>query len=129
MDIPKNLHYAKTHEWSFDNGDGTLTIGITEHAQEALGDVVFVELPEVGRELEAGEDFGVVESVKAASDVYSPVSGEVIAINEELEDSPETINESPYQDGWLMKLKMSDTDELGNLLNAKAYLAVTQEDD
>ena len=128
MDIPKNLKYAKSHEWTLDNGDGTVTIGITEHAQEALGDVVFVELPEVGRELEAGEDFGVVESVKAASDVYAPISGEVLEVNEELEDSPETINESPYQDGWLMKLKIAAPEELDNLLDANAYLAVTQED-
>ena len=128
MDIPKNLKYAKSHEWTLDNGDGTVTIGITEHAQEALGDVVFVELPEVGRELEAGEDFGVVESVKAASDVYAPISGEVLEVNEELEDSPETINEFPYQDGWLMKLKIAAPEELDNLLDANAYLAVTQED-
>ena len=128
MDIPKDLKYAKSHEWAKDNGDGTITVGITEHAQEALGDVVFVELPELGRELEAGEDFGVVESVKAASDVYAPVSGEVIEVNEDLEDNPETINESPYQDGWLMKLKMVEPTELENLLDAKGYKQVTLED-
>lgn len=128
MDIPKNIKYAKTHEWTLDNGDGTVTIGITEHAQDALGDVVFVELPEMGRELEANEEFGVVESVKAASDVYAPVSGEVIEVNEELEDNPEIINESPYQDGWIMKLKMSDPTELESLLDAAAYKKVTLED-
>jgi glycine cleavage system H protein len=128
MDIPRNLKYAKTHEWLLDNGDGTVTIGISEHAQDALGDIVFVELPEEGRELEAGEEFGVVESVKAASDVYSPVSGEVIEVNSELEDSPETINASPYQDGWLMKVKLSDPDELKALLDPAAYKLVTQED-
>lgn len=128
MDIPKNIKYAKTHEWTLDNGDGTVTVGITEHAQDALGDVVFVELPELGRELEASEEFGVVESVKAASDVYAPVSGEVIEVNEELEDNPEIINESPYQDGWIMKLKMSDPSELDSLLDAAAYKKVTLED-
>ncbi len=128
MDIPKNIKYAKTHEWTLDNGDGTVTVGITEHAQDALGDVVFVELPELGRELEASEEFGVVESVKAASDVYAPVSGEVIEVNEELEDNPEIINESPYQDGWIMKLKMSDPSELDSLLDAAAYKKVSLED-
>ncbi len=128
MDIPKNIKYAKTHEWTLDNGDGTVTVGITEHAQDALGDVVFVELPEMGRELEANEEFGVVESVKAASDIYAPVSGEVIEVNEELEDNPEIINESPYQDGWIMKLKMADPAELESLLDAAAYKKVTLED-
>ncbi len=128
MEFPKNLKYASSHEWALDNGDGTVTVGISEHAQEALGDVVFVELPEVGSELEAGEEFGVVESVKAASDVYSPVSGEVIGVNSDLEDSPETINESPYKEGWLIKIKMTDATELDDLLDAKAYSQVAEEE-
>lgn len=127
MNFPKNLKYAQSHEWAQDNGDGSVTIGISEHAQEALGDVVFVELPEVGSELEAGEAFGVVESVKAASDVYSPLSGEVIDVNSQLEDSPETINASPYQEGWLIKVKMSDPDELDSLLDASSYSKFVEE--
>ena len=128
MEFPKNLKYASSHEWTLDNGDGTVTIGITEHAQDALGDVVFVELPDVGSELNAGEEFGVVESVKAASDVYSPVSGEVLEVNSDLEDSPETINESPYESGWLIKVKMSDASELEDLLDAAAYSKIAEED-
>ncbi|MCA9840159.1 MAG: glycine cleavage system protein GcvH [Trueperaceae bacterium] len=128
MEFPKNLKYASSHEWTLDNGDGTVTIGITEHAQDALGDVVFVELPDVGSELNAGEEFGVVESVKAASDVYSPVSGEVLEVNSDLEDSPETINESPYESGWLIKVKMSDASELEDLLDADAYSKIAEED-
>ena len=121
MTSPKQLKYAKSHEWLKDNGDGTATVGISAHAQDALGDVVFVELPEVGRELSAGDEFGVVESVKAASDLYSPVSGEVIEVNSVLEDSPETINESPFEVGWIMKLRFSDAAELDKLLDAEAY--------
>ncbi|MHB0775574.1 glycine cleavage system protein GcvH [Halomonas sp. WWR20] len=119
--IPANLRYTDSHEWVLDNGDGTVTIGITDHAQEALGDVVFVELPEVGRELDAGEEFGVIESVKAASDLYAPLAGEIIEVNEALEDTPETVNDSPYDDGWLAKLKLADTDDLETLLDAEAY--------
>ncbi|GAB2799852.1 hypothetical protein GCM10027040_29140 [Halomonas shantousis] len=128
--IPANLRYTDSHEWVLDNGDGTVTIGITDHAQEALGDVVFVELPEVGRELEAGEEFGVIESVKAASDLYSPLSGEIVEINEALEDAPETVNDSPYEDGWIAKLKLADADDLETLLDAEAYanLAAAEED-
>lgn len=121
MTSPQHLKYAQSHEWVLDNGDGTVTVGITAHAQEALGDVVFVELPEVGRELTAGDEFGVVESVKAASDLYSPVGGEVLEVNSALEDAPETINESPFESGWIMKVRLSDVSELGNLLNAAAY--------
>ncbi|CAN5851363.1 glycine cleavage system protein GcvH [soil metagenome] len=121
MTSPKHLKYAKSHEWVLDNGDGTATVGITAHAQEALGDVVFVELPEVGRELAAGDEFGVVESVKAASDLYSPVSGEVLEVNSALEDSPETINESPFETGWIMKVRLSDAADLENLLDAATY--------
>lgn len=121
MTSPKHLKYAKSHEWVLDNGDGTATVGITAHAQEALGDVVFVELPEVGREVAAGDEFGVVESVKAASDLYSPVSGEVLEVNSALEDSPETINESPFETGWIMKVRLSDAADLENLLDADTY--------
>lgn len=126
--IPPELNYVDTHEWIRDEGDGSVTIGITEHAQEALGDVVFVELPEVGRELSAGDDFGVVESVKAASDLYSPLSGEILDVNGSLEDSPETINEAPYKAGWLIKLRLSDKGELADLLDAEAYAKVVEAD-
>ncbi|MEC8936898.1 MAG: glycine cleavage system protein GcvH, partial [Pseudomonadota bacterium] len=95
--LPANLRYAASHEWVLDHQDGTVTIGITDHAQEALGDVVFVELPEVGQSLSKGKEFGVIESVKAASDLYSPVNGEVIEVNEALEDAPETVNDAPYE--------------------------------
>lgn len=122
--IPANLRYNDTHEWVLDNGDGTVTIGITDHAQEALGDVVFVELPELGRALTKGEEFSVVESVKAASDLYAPLAGEVIAVNEELEDAPETINESPYENGWIIKVRVDDAGAVSALLDADAYQAV-----
>lgn len=127
--IPANLRYAESHEWVLDNGDGTVTIGISDHAQEALGDVVFVELPEVGRSLELKEEFGVVESVKAASDLYAPVAGEIIAVNEALEDAPETLNESPYEDGWIMKVRVEDAAQLDDLLDADGYQAVASADD
>ncbi|AVV33148.1 MAG: glycine cleavage system protein H [Cobetia sp.] len=119
--IPATLKYTESHEWVQDNGDGTVTIGITDHAQEALGDVVFVELPEVGRELALEEEFGVIESVKAASDLYAPLAGEVIAVNESLEDAPESVNESPYDDAWILKMKVADSAELDKLLDADAY--------
>ena len=121
MTSPEHLKYAKSHEWLKDNGDGTATVGISAHAQEALGDVVFVELPEVGRELAAGDEFGVVESVKAASDLYSPVSGEVLEVNSALIGAPETLNESPFEAGWIMKVRLEDASELDNLLDADAY--------
>ncbi|WP_299232912.1 glycine cleavage system protein GcvH [uncultured Halomonas sp.] len=127
--IPANLRYADSHEWVLDNGDGTVTIGISDHAQEALGDVVFVELPEVGRTLELKEEFGVVESVKAASDLYAPVAGEVIDVNEALEDAPETLNESPYEDGWIMKVRLEDATQIDDLLDADGYQAVASADD
>jgi len=127
--VPANLRYTKSHEWILDNGDGTVTIGITDHAQEALGDVVFVELPEVGRELETDEEFGVIESVKAASDLYAPLAGEVLAVNEALEDAPETVNESPYEDGWIARIKPSDATVLDSLLDADAYAAIADAED
>ncbi|MCK2042294.1 glycine cleavage system protein GcvH [Chromohalobacter salexigens] len=122
--IPANLRYTDSHEWVLDNNDGTVTIGITDHAQESLGDVVFVELPDTGRQLDAGEEFGVIESVKAASDLYLPLSGEVVAVNESLEDSPEAVNEHPYEDGWIIKLKLAEPDALDALLDATAYDAL-----
>ena len=117
MSVPGELQYTKTHEWVRMEGD-TATIGITEHAQDELGDVVFVELPEEGRTLDAGEAFGAVESVKAVSDLYAPLAGEVVEVNETLGDSPEKINEDPYGDGWVLKLRVSGEAEL---LSAEAY--------
>ncbi len=127
--IPANLRYAKSHEWVLDNGDGTVTVGISDHAQQALGDVVFVELPEVGRTLTQEEEFGVIESVKAASDLYAPIAGEILEVNESLEDAPEAVNESPYEEGWIMKVRLEDVTDLDALLDADAYKAVTDADD
>ena len=121
--IPSELKYVDSHEWIRVESDGTAVIGVTYHAQDLLGDVVFVELPEVGAEVSAGEEAGVVESVKAASDIYAPLSGEVVAINDELEDSPELVNSDPYGDGWFFKLKLTDTDELKELLSDEDYAA------
>ena len=119
--IPADLKYLASHEWVRVEADGVLTVGISDHAQSALGDLVFVETPELGRQLTAGEAFAVVESVKAASDVYSPVTGEVLAVNDALSATPELINESPYGEGWLMKIRPSDASELSKLLDAPAY--------
>lgn len=116
------LRYARSHEWARIEDDGTVTVGISDHAQEALGDVVFVELPEEGADLSAGDEAGVVESVKAASDIYAPVSGKVIAINSTLEDAPETVNSDPYQDGWFFRLQPEDVAEVESLLlDGEAY--------
>ncbi|MEO5343840.1 MAG: glycine cleavage system protein GcvH [Gammaproteobacteria bacterium SHHR-1] len=120
--LPNDLKYASSHEWIRNEGDGTASIGITDHAQGQLGDLVYIELPEPGSRLEAGRECAVVESVKAASDIYSPVSGEVIAINPVLADSPETVNESPFNDGWLLRIRMDDPTQLEDLLDAEAYL-------
>jgi glycine cleavage system H protein len=128
-EIPSELLYAKSHEWVRNEGDGTVTIGITDHAQEMLGDLVFVDPPEVGEAVEAGSDCAVVESVKAASDVYSPVSGEVVAVNETLQDAPETINEDAFGDGWIFRVKLSDPAELEALLDADSYTAMIADDD
>ena len=128
-DTPKDLLYTKSHEWVRNEGDGTVTIGITDHAQEQLGDLVFVDLPEVGSKLSVGDDCAVVESVKAASDVYSPVSGEVVEVNEALDGSPETINEDAFGDGWMFKLRLDSADELEALLDADAYDALVAEED
>jgi glycine cleavage system H protein len=118
---PSELKYASSHEWARLEADGTVTVGITDHAQDALGDVVFVELPEVGITLAAADEAGVVESVKAASDIYAPISGAVIAINPKLEDEPETVNSDPYNDGWFYKLQPNDSTELDALLSAADY--------
>ncbi|MFW9079637.1 glycine cleavage system protein GcvH [Pseudomonas sp. P2757] len=124
--IPADLRFAESHEWARLEADGTVTVGISDHAQEALGDVVFVELTEVGKVFAAEDQAGVVESVKAASDIYSPISGEVIAINEELGGSPELLNSDPYG-AWIFKLKPSDKAELDKLLDAAAYKAAIGE--
>ncbi len=126
---PQDLKYAKSHEWVRDEGDGVVTIGISDHAQEALGDLVFVELPETGATLAAGDECVVVESVKAASDIYSPLSGEVIQVNEALSDAPEIINDEPYAGGWIFKLKASNVAELDDLMDAAAYLAHAESED
>jgi glycine cleavage system H protein len=123
MDTPSDLKYTSSHEWLKDNGDGTATVGITFHAQDALGELVYVELPEVGRSVAAGEACVVVESTKAASDVYAPLSGEVVAVNDVLADAPQTVNESPYDTGWLFKLKLADASQLQGLMSAADYTA------
>lgn len=127
--VPGDLKYTKSHEWVRIEGDGTLVIGITDHAQDLLGDMVYVEVPDVGRSLEAEEACAVVESVKAASDVYSPVSGQVTAANAALADSPETVNSDPYGDGWLMKLAPTERDELNQLMDAEAYEALLKSEE
>ncbi|PSS48651.1 glycine cleavage system protein GcvH [Pseudomonas sp. BBP2017] len=124
--IPADLRFAESHEWAKLEADGTVTVGISDHAQEALGDVVFVELAEVGKVFAAGDAAGVVESVKAASDIYAPVSGEVIAVNESLADSPDSLNSDPYG-SWIFKLKPSDKAELDKLLDAAGYQAAIGE--
>ena len=125
--MDKTLKFTDSHEWVRDNGDGTVTIGISQHAQEMLGDVVFVDLPNIEDELTVGESFSLIESVKAASDIYSPITGEVIEINEELEDSPELVNEEPYEGGWIAKIKLSDPEELNQLKDAEEYLTTLEE--
>ncbi|NKC16534.1 MAG: glycine cleavage system protein GcvH [Gammaproteobacteria bacterium] len=127
-EIPGHLKYVRTHEWVRDEGDGKVYIGITEHAQEQLGDVVYVELPEVGRAVSAGEEVAVVESVKTASDIYAPVSGEVVAVNEALADNPEWLNSGPYTDGWMMCIALSDAHELDGLLDSAGYAQAVAKD-
>jgi len=121
--IPSELKYATSHEWVRNDGNGVVTVGITEHAQELLGDMVFVELPDVDDEINAGEDVAVAESVKAASDIYTPVTGKVLEVNENLEDSPELVNSDAFGDGWLFKVKLADENELNALLDAQGYEA------
>lgn len=128
VETPQDLNYMASHEWIRDEGGDVVAVGISDYAQDSLGDVVYVELPEVGDLLIVEEEAGAVESVKAASDIYAPVSGEVIEINGELEDSPEIINESPYGDGWFYKIKMSDPSELERLLSADEYINSLEEE-
>lgn len=122
--IPQELKYIATHQWVRLDGDGVATVGITDFAQESLGDVVFVEMPALGSQVRGGEEAGVVESVKSASDVFSPVTGEVVAINDHLEDEPERTNEDPYGEGWMFRVRISNPSELETLLDAEAYQAV-----
>ena len=122
-EVRSDLKYRESHEWVRDEGDGIVTVGISDHAQEQLGDTVYVELPEVGNSYGQGEACAVVESVKAASDAYAPVSGEVVEANEALEDEPERVNTDPYGDGWMFKMKLSDPSQLDGLLDADAYEA------
>ena len=121
VEFSGDLHYAKSHEWVRIEDDGSVTVGISDHAQEALGDVVFVELPELQMVIAAGDEAGVVESVEAASDIYAPISGTVIAVNELLDDAPETVNTSPYIDGWFFKLQPDNLGDVQNLMDVNAY--------
>lgn len=125
-EIPTECRYASTHEWARLEDDGTVTVGITDHAQNALGDVVYVELPESDAQVNAAEEAGVVESVKAASDIYAPISGTVIAINSALEDAPETVNDDPFGDGWFFKIQPDDVAQLEELLDGDAYAEVCE---
>lgn len=124
--IPDNLKFLDSHEWARQEDDGTITVGISDHAQELLGDIVFVELPDIGKNIEKKGDVAVVESVKAASDVYSPISGEVTQVNQVLSDNPEIINTSPYEEGWFFKIKPQDINELAELLDSEAYKKISE---
>ncbi|ELQ6221624.1 glycine cleavage system protein GcvH [Cronobacter turicensis] len=126
--VPNELKYSKEHEWLRKEADGTYIVGITEHAQELLGDMVFVDLPDVGKTVNAGDDCAVAESVKAASDIYAPVSGEIVAVNDALSDSPELVNSEPYGQGWIFKIKASDEAEVAALLDASAYEALLEDE-
>ena len=126
-EIPGDLKFKKSHEWVRVEQDGTVTVGISDHAQDLLGDIVFVELPDIGTQMNAEDEVAIVESVKAASDVYSPISGEIIEVNELLIDNPETINESPYSDGWFYKIQPDDLDEINELLSPEEYGEVCEE--
>ncbi len=128
-DVPEGLKYTGSHEWVRTEADGTVTVGITDHAQELLGDLVFVELPEVSRTVGGNEECAVVESVKAASDVYSPVAGEIVAVNTALADTPELINQAPYGDGWLFRLKPADAAEVAALLDVAGYQALLEQEE
>ncbi len=121
LNLPENIKYSKDHEWAAMEGD-MVTVGINDYAQDQLGEVVFVEMPQVGDTFDEGEEFGTVESVKAVSELYCPISGEVVAINEELEDAPELVNNDPYQGGWIMKLKTENPSEMDALMDKAAYL-------
>ena len=125
-EIPNNLKFLDSHEWARLEEDVTVTVGISDHAQGLLGDIVFVELPDTGKTISKKDDIAIVESVKAASDVYSPLSGEIVSVNEALNDNPELINSSPYDDGWFFKIKPQNNDELEDLLDAEAYAQVSE---
>ena len=127
-DFPAELKYANSHEWARLESDGIVVVGITDHAQDALGDIVFIELPESGADVDAGAEIAVVESVKAASDIYSPVSGEVVEVNSALEDEPELVNSSPYEDGWLFTVRVNPSDDFSNLLDAEGYQALVEDE-
>jgi len=126
-EIPGDLKFLSSHEWVRVEPDGSVTIGISDHAQDLLGDIVFVELPDIGQSIDAETDAAIVESVKAASDVYSPISGEITEVNSILEDQPEIINSSPYEDGWFFKMMPSDLDEIENLLSPEDYSEVCED--
>ena len=128
-EFPLELKYASSHEWARLEEDGMVTVGISDHAQDLLGDVVYVEHPEIGQEVVAQEEAGVVESVKAASDIYAPISGTIIAVNEALEETPEIVNQDPYGDGWFFKVEPSDIAELADLLDAEAYAETCEAND
>ena len=126
-DFPAELKYANSHEWARLESDGTIVVGITDHAQDALGDIVFIELPEIGAEVTAGAEVAVVESVKAASDIYSPITGEVVEVNSGLEDQPELVNGSPYEDGWLFTVRVDSEKDYSALLDAEGYKGLVEE--
>lgn len=126
--IPDDLHYTESHEWVRANDDGSLTVGITHHAQDLLGDMVYIELPEAGADVSAGKDCAVVESVKAASDIYAPVSGVVTRVNESLRDAPETVNSDPYGEGWIFRMEPGNADDVDALLDAAAYEQMVAEE-
>ncbi len=128
-EIPTDLKYVSSHEWARLEEDGSVTVGISDHAQEALGDVVYVEHPEVGSQVSAQQEAGVVESVKAASDIYAPIAGSIVAINEALEDTPELVNQDPYGDGWFFRIEPDDVSDLEELLDAEAYAEVCEADE
>lgn len=128
MNLPSELRYSEEHEWVKEEGGNKVRIGITDFAQDELGDIVFVELPEVGDELEADSPFGSVESVKTVSELYAPVSGKVLEVNEDLEDSPEKVNESAYEDGWMIVVELSDSSDMEKLMDADKYKAMVSED-
>ncbi|MBN2732910.1 MAG: glycine cleavage system protein GcvH [Balneolaceae bacterium] len=125
MSNPTNLKYTREHEWIKDNGDGTATIGVTDFAQSELGDIVFVELEEPGFTFEKDEEFGTIEAVKTVSELYAPVSGEIVAINEQLEEEPELVNDDPYGDGWMITIELADASELDELMSADEYDQIT----
>ena len=126
---PEELKYVETHEWVRKDGDGTVIVGITDYAQGALGDVVYVELPEVDSEVEMGDEVAVVESVKAASDIYAPLSGTITEVNESLEGNPELVNTDPYRDGWFFRLKLKDVEELSSLMDSESYSELCDNED